>query len=313
MQPKENFIVNKKQKMKKNIALLLGLVLGLGFVSCSSDDDDDESINGEGKYLAEKLITRYDWKDGKRSDEGKLYEINRYNENGDFVGGDRCTYGYRVDVLYDDKGDLSEEISYDLNDLNSIIDRWKIERKYTDSGVVVSSYQYNWKNKLVLTYIREFSKESDSDYKLTKWTHIIDSIGKNHGQVYTYSYSGNTETIEVTNLDDGSFSEKIVHELDSHGNVTKTTSTHAGGGTSVSKYEYEYDSHGRLVKKTGPIYVSASVFGYIEQNAGYVEYTYNDDGTIWKEHYVDNVSVYNMDKYIQKEYDLEYTYKYKKK
>ena len=34
--------------MKKNIALLLGLVLGLGFVSCSSDDDDDESINGEG-------------------------------------------------------------------------------------------------------------------------------------------------------------------------------------------------------------------------------------------------------------------------
>lgn len=299
--------------MKKNIALLLGLVLGLGFVSCSSDDDDDESINGEGKYLAEKLITRYDWKDGKRSDEGKLYEINRYNENGDFVGGDRCTYGYRVDILYDDKGDLSEEISYDLNDLNSIIDRWKIERKYTDSGVVVSSYQYNWKNKLVLTYIREFSKESDSDYKLTKWTHIIDSIGKNHGQVYTYSYSGNTRTIEVTNLDDGSFSEKIVHELDSHGNVTKTTSTHAGGGTSVSKYEYEYDSHGRLVKKTGPIYVSASVFGYIEQNAGYVEYTYNDDGTIWKEHYVDNVSVYNMDKYIQKEYDLEYTYKYKKK
>lgn len=39
--------------MKKNIALLLGLVLGMGFVSCSSDDDDDEYTNGEGKYLAE--------------------------------------------------------------------------------------------------------------------------------------------------------------------------------------------------------------------------------------------------------------------
>lgn len=287
--------------MKKYIALLIGLVLGFGFVSCSSDDDDDESINGEGKYLAEKLITRYDWKDGKRSDEGKLYEINRYNENGDFVGGDRCKYGYRVDVLYDDKGDRTEEISYDLNDLNSIIDRWKIECKYTDSGVVEYSYQYNWKNKLVLTYIREFSKESDSDYKLTKWTHIIDSIGKNHGQVFTYSYSGNTETIEVTNLDDGSFSEKIVHELDSHGNTTKTTSTHAGGWISTMETVYEYDSNGLIVKKTGPKYDNGTIYGY-------VEYTYNDDGTTRKEHHVDRRNTFS-----EEEYDLEYTYKYKKK
>ena len=247
------------------------------------------------------LITRYDWKDGKRSDEGKLYEINRYNENGDFVGRDRCTYGYRVDVLYDDKGDRSEEIIYDLNDLNSIIDRWKIECKYTDSGVVEYSYQYNWKNKLVLTYIREFSKESDSDYKLTKWTHIIDSIGKNHGQVYTYSYSGNTRTIEVTNLDDGSFSEKIVHELDSHGNATKTTSTHAGGWISTMETVYEYDSNGLIVKKTGPKYDNGTIYGY-------VEYTYNDDGTTRKEHHVDRMNTSS-----EEEYDLEYTYKYKKK
>lgn len=287
--------------MKKNIALLLGLVLGLGFVSCSSDDDDDESINGEGKYLAEKLITRYDWKDGKRSSEGKLYEINRYNENGDFVGGDRYTYGYRVDILYDDKGDRTEEISYDLNDLNSIIDRWKIECRYTDSGVVEYSYRYNWKNKLVLTYIREFSKESDSDYKLTKWTHIIDSIGKNHGQVCTYSYSGNTRTIEVTNLDDGSFSEKIVHELDSHGNATKITSTHAGGWISTMETVYEYDSNGLIVKKTGPKYDNGTIYGY-------VEYTYNDDGTTRKEHHH-----YRMNTFSEEEYDLEYTYKYKKK
>lgn len=303
MQPKENFIVNKKQKMKKNIALLLGLVLGLGFTSCSNDDDEDE-----GKYLAEMIITRYDWKNGKRSDEGKPYVINSYNENGDLVRADRYVDGYRIDILYDDKGDRTEGIVYDINDLKYISGRYKYEYSYTDSGVVESSYKYNYQNKLVITEKSEY----DSGHKLKKWTEIVNTVTDDNGTVKTYSYSGNTETIEVRDLY-GSLSEKIVLELDSHDNVTKITSTYVGGGTSVSKYEYEYDSHGRLVKKTGPIYASASVFGYIEQNAGYVEYTYNDDGTIWKEHYVDNVGVYNMDQYIQKQYDLEYTYKYNKK
>ena len=86
---KKNLIVNYKIKMKKNIALLLGLVLGLGFVSCSSDDDDDdEYTNGEGKYLAEMQTTRYDWKDGKRSNEGKPSQLIRYDKEGRYIGED---------------------------------------------------------------------------------------------------------------------------------------------------------------------------------------------------------------------------------
>ena len=71
--------------MKKYIALLIGLVLGFGFVSCSNDDDEDENVNGKGKYLAEMTVTRYDWKDGKRSSEGTLYQVFKYNEKGDCV------------------------------------------------------------------------------------------------------------------------------------------------------------------------------------------------------------------------------------
>ena len=62
--------------MKKNIALLFGLVLGLGFVSCSNDDDDEK-----GTYLAEKSITIYEWKDGKRPSEGKLYNLSVRNHH----------------------------------------------------------------------------------------------------------------------------------------------------------------------------------------------------------------------------------------
>ena len=286
--------------MKKNIALLLGLVLGLGFVSCSSDDDDDESVNGEGKYLAEELITRYDWKDGKRSDEGTPYQLYKFNANGDYIGGDNYRSGHRVEVTYDDKGDRLEEIVYDLNNLKSITSRYKYEYIYADSGVIVSTYDYNWKNKLVLTYKREFRK-IDSDYQLTKWTEIIDSIGKDRGTVSTYSYSGNTETIYRTNLKDGAFSEKIVHEMDGHDNVTKTTISYAKGQISTAEYVNEYDSNGWLLKKTGPTYDDGTTYGY-------TEYTYNADGTVKKEHCVTRMGTYS-----EEEYDLEYTYKYKKK
>ena len=280
--------------MKKNIALLLGLVLGLGFVSCSSDDDDDESINGEGKYLAEKLITRYDWKDGKRSSEGKTFQLIRYNKEGKFIGEDNFIYGHRVEIIYDANGDRKEERAYDLNDLKTLISSYKYEYNYVDSILIV--YGYNWKGKLVNTYIREY----DYAEKLIKYTEVIDSIGKDYGQVFTYSYSGNTETIDITKLKDGSFSQRIVHEEDSHGNVTKTAITYKDGQTISSENINEYDSKGRLLKKTGPIYDDGV-------NYGYTEYTYNDDGTIKKQHIV------SRDSRHEEEYDLEYTYKYKKK
>ena len=98
--------------MKKNIALLLGLVLGLGFVSCSSDDDDDESVNGEGKYLAELLVTRYNWKDGKRSDEGKMYNRYEYNEKEQLVFRDLGIMGYKMTYTYNADGEMTENRLY---------------------------------------------------------------------------------------------------------------------------------------------------------------------------------------------------------
>ena len=277
--------------MKKNIALLLGLAVGLGFVSCSSDDDDDENINGEGKYLAEMLTTRYDWKDGKRSDEGKLEYLIRYNEKGEAVSLENHFWGYRGVIEYEANGDVIQKL-YGINN-NAYLGMYKSEFNTianADSSYV--EYTYNWKDQLVSTEIHEFTY----DGKMVKYTEIIDSIGKDHGKVSTVTHSGNTTTTVVTNLKDGSFIEKYVLEYDSHGNVTKNTSyvNEFNPGYSINN-RYVYDSQERLIKKYDGDY-------------GYVEYTYNNDGTIHKEHYVEGLNT------IDKEtYDLEYTYKYKKK
>ena len=288
--------------MKKNIALLLGLVLGLGFVSCSSDDDDDdEYTNGEGKYLAEMQTTRYDWKDGKRSNEGKPFQLIRYDKEGRYIGEDNFTSGHRTDIIFDTNGDRLEERVYDLNDLKTLTTTCKYEYNYVDSILVISVY--NWKGNHVYTYRREY----DYTERLIKLTEIVDSIGKDYGNVYTYSYSGNVETIDVTKVKDGSFSERIVHEEDSHGYIIKTTVTYNNGSTTSTEYINEYDSNGRLLKRTGPIYNNSV-------NYGYTEYTYNDDGTIKKQHVVARLnSPKDVGPVQNEEYDLEYTYKYKKK
>ena len=96
-------------------------------------------------------------------------------------------------------------------------------------------------------------------------------------------------------LEDGSFFGKYVYEYDSHHNLVKSSYTSGNNGkTTSSVYKYEYDSKGRIAKKTSPRLVS---------DEQYMEYTYNEDGTIDKIHVSNN---YNND-----QSDLVYTYTYK--
>ena len=81
----------------------------------------------------------------------------------------------------------------------------------------------------------------------------------------------------------------------------RTIKTSAMGWISTGEYINEYDSNGRLQKTTGPKFDDGTPYGC-------TEYTYNADGTVKKEHYVNNIETYS-----QEEYDLEYTYTYKKK
>ena len=283
--------------MKKNIALLLGLVLGLGFVSCSSDDDDDEYTNGgEGKYLAEEVITRYVWTGNHRSSEGEPYQITRYNKDGRIVNIENYYYGSRVDYTYYENGDKKEERFYDKN--NTITSTYKYEYNYVDSFVVM--YSYNWKDQLVSTIKSEYN----NDKKLIRETEIVDSIGNDYGRVKTYSYSGNTKTTEITDLKDG-FYRRIIEEVDNHGNFK-----FVDYGNTVHKYENEYDSEGRILTIT-------EYFSDEEADYNYTGYTYNDDGTVKKKQQIfSRVTTAGpglVIDYKREVYDFEYTYIYKKK
>lgn len=284
--------------MKKNIALLLGLVLGLGFVSCSSDDDDDdEYTNGEGKYLAEMIRTRYDWKDGQRSSEGKTYSIYRYDEKGQIVCSEFLYDRYsKYEHIYDDNGREIETNNYDSDKLSD-----KLRYEYNSFGKVSVKYRY------VEDRLREtWEYEYDNTGRVIKETdtyHYVDGTSKT-ATIFTYGYSEKADTTYLYYPNNGGFYRKSINERDSHNAILRSTVVYANGDTDVLEYEQEYDSKGEIIKSVGPIFVKG-VDPTRYAATQYVDFSYNEDGDPHIMHY--KIPAKN------EEYDLEYTYKYKKK
>lgn len=285
--------------MKKNIALLLGLVLGLGFVSCSDNDNDDEdqSTRVEDQYLSEITTTRYEWKNGERSSEGKTYEIVRYNEKGQRVGGENLFYAIKMSYenVYDDNGRLIETSLYESDkfsykytyEYNSYGDMSSESRSTGNGTVRVVKYDYDDNRRLIQEY--EYYKDEEAG-KSFEGNTLIHEYGEN--TYTTYKYYSNT------------LLQKSIDEYDSHHGVIKTTVIHDDGSKDVLEYKNEYDSKGRLIKSVGPIFVEG-VNSTRYASTQYLDISYDEDGKCYKEHY----KIPEKDE----EYDLEYTYKYKKK
>lgn len=285
--------------MKKNIALMLGMVLGLGFVSCSDNDNDDEdqSTRVEDQYLSEITTTRYEWKNGERSSEGKTYEIVRYNEKGQRVSGENLFYAIKMSYenVYDDNGRLIETSLYESDkfsykytyEYNSYGDMSSESRSTGNGTVRVVKYDYDDNRRLIQEY--EYYKNEEAGQYFEGNT-LIHEYGEN--TYTTYKYYSNT------------LLQKSIDEYDSHHGVIKTTVFHDDGSKDVLEYKNEYDSKGRLIKSVGPIYVEGvapTIYDYTK----YLDISYDEDGKCYKEHY----KIPERDE----EYDLEYTYKYKKK
>ena len=281
--------------MKKNIALLFGLVLSFGFVSCSSDDDE----NGE-KYLAERVVTIYEWDGNQRPSEGKPYKVTRYNKDGQVVSIEDFYYGTREDYTYFENGDIKEKRECYKD---GSVHTYKYE--YSDGGASEVRYCYNWKDQLVSTLKLEY----DNEKRPIKSLNIIDSIGNNYGYVTTYTYSGNERTIEITYLKDGSLFKKLTEEMDSHGYAIKAAYTTSPGTTYLYDFENEYDSEGKILAITQ--YKDSDRTNYI-----YTGYTYNDDGTVKNIQEINTWTTKVSDRiidYKRQICDYEYTYTYKKK
>jgi hypothetical protein len=272
-------------------------VLGLGFVSCSSDDDnDDEYTNGEGKYLAERIVTRYDWKDGKRSSEGTPYSIYRFNEKGQTINVEYPSDGDRVDIKYDENG-MEIENDYQFSNNSS----FKNIFEYNSFGKVSVKYRY------VEDRLREtWEYEYDNNGRVIKETdtyHYVDGTSKT-ATIFTYGYGEKADTTYLYYPNNGGFYRKSINERDSHNAILRSTVVYANGDTDVLEYEQEYDSKGEIIKSVGPIFVKG-VDPTRYAATQYVDFSYNEDGDPHIMHY--KIPAKN------EEYDLECTYKYKKK
>ena len=285
-------LIKQVRKMKKYIVFVLGLVLGLGFVSCSGDDDDEkQNTNGNGKIIAERTVTRYNWVSGRRSKQGEIYLVSKYNKKGQIVSTEYQSEGRKYEYIYDDEG---RQIEWNVVDKKS-----SCKYKFEYNGDVSVMYRYSSDGRLGETVKSEYDKEG----RLVKETTIYGPSGSNSGYVFTYSYDENTETRTYTNLKDGSLIWQDVEENDTLNNVSKSIRTLANGDKIFVQHTYEFDSKGRICKDVGPI-VSAEE-GVNTAGLAHTQYrerSFNDDGLVKKEHIAvpaDNV-----------EYDLEYTYTY---
>ena len=139
--------------------------------------------------------------------------------------------------------------------------------------------------------------------KETDTYHYVDGTSKT-ATIFTYGYSEKADTTYLYYPNNGGFYRKSINERDSHNAILRSTVVYANGDTDVLEYEQEYDSKGEIIKSVGPIFVKG-VDPTRYAATQYVDFSYNEDGSPYILHYKNPSQ--------NEEYDLEYTYKYKKK
>ena len=262
--------------MKKYIAFVLGLVLGLGFVSCSGDDDDEkQNTNGNGKIIAERTVTRYNWVSGRRSKQGEIYLVSKYNKKGQIVSTEYQTEGRKYEYIFDDEGKRIE---------CNVVDRkssYKYKFEYNSMGRESVEYKYNQKGELIETIRLEYDSNGneyvrcryDSKDELVetvkseyddKGREIVYETYDENGDLdlrLEYEYDDKDQLIKETDYYyDGTPADYYVFEYDDRGNRTRMENTTEDGFLSYLS-EFEYDEKDRVVKAHYTFY-------------GYDEWTY---------------------------------------
>ena len=227
---------------------------------------------------------------------GTPYSIYRFNEKGQTINVEYPSDGDRVDIKYDENG-MEIENDYQLSNNSS----FKNIFEYNSFGKVSVKYRY------VEDRLREtWEYEYDNNGRVIKETdtyHYVDGTSKT-ATIFTYGYSEKADTTYLYYPNNGGFYRKSINERDSHNAILRSTVVYANGDTDVLEYEQEYDSKGRITKSVGPIF-AGGVDPTRYAATQYVDFSYNEDGDPHIMHY--KIPAQN------EEYDLEFTYKYKKK
>lgn len=148
-----------------------------------------------------------------------------YNANGqpewryDFIYGNTSDTATKVNYIYNDKGELSEELFYSLNPYNGNIGySGKFTHMYSEDGVLTQSTKYD--------------KNDNYDYK---YEYGIDIYNRNTEKRFTWN---GTSWI----LDYHSY-----YEYDEEGRITAYYLSRDDYYEGVQRYEYTYDPQGNLL------------------------------------------------------------------
>lgn len=242
--------------MKKNIYLLLMLIVTLSICSCNSEKKNDlkeKNLKGRVKYVEEKNYSVID--NFGEIDKGKLVSLFTFNKDGNILYAIESIY--KKKFVYDSKGYRIEWYKYKSNDHLDCKGTYKYDSKGNmiekthcdDDGSLINKETYINDSKGNIIEMNTYYASGGTG----KTTYQYDSKGNLIEEVFhsglkgkiTYKYDSKGNMIEENISDD----MKIVFSYDSNGNMIIKQIVYGLGAGTYYKYEYEYDSKDNWIKK----------------------------------------------------------------
>lgn len=220
------------------------------------------------KHLRRITVQEHEYKFGVVETDGRILEDYEYDSKGRLIkeekNGDTSIY------IYDNNNRIVER-----NDYGSMLLDYKAFYSYNSIDSISKIIIYDDDGDLHETQTYEYD---DVTRRLTKATVIDSWMAGDFGYIYNYTYSGYNITETKYFFRDQSLSGITLYEYDSHGNQTGNTWTNGKTGEETRQKEivYEYNSKDQISKKTS--------WTMSPDHSTYMEYTYNEDGTIHKIH-----------------------------
>lgn len=272
--------------MKK---LLLFFFFALFVNSCSKSDSGSAENQLDGYKTV--TVTEYSWKFGEKSSYGDLYEQFRYDDNGRLISKET---NYKNNLV----GRIPHLYSYSYNEKGCLVEQ-------VESGLSWYKYKYTSNDIDSVATMQKYGKDGKLD---EEWEYSYDNHRRllQAKQVYAigicyvddYSYSGNETRVVRHRLDNAELFGTTIYQYDAQNNLIRKIwiSGETGKEDLEIHNEYVYNASGKIQRKIIHEYL-------FPENVTYLDYSYNQDGSI--------KSIHVSYSWKNDQFDRDYEYEYK--
>lgn len=241
----------------------------------SKDEREAERQRIKASNITSVTVTKYEYKFGKREEEGTKTKYLEYDDSGNKTLEIRYKYGedeYRkVEYKYNKPAGEVEITTLDYDDVIKKITR----EKYNKNGDIREESEYGSSGDLKYKIIYEF----DADNKLVKQTRY--NTTGNILKFTDYTYNGSNLSEKITKSDSVNVLEKYTYKYDGDNNLTEEKIyKHEGNVNETYVYKYEGKNRTEEIKQNAEgVMVYKIVNKYNESGYKTERTLYTSDGS----------------------------------